>query len=224
MFADGTCTYNGMACAPDDPRLLALTAHVAPVEVRPAAPAPQPPIASPLAPKPSSDRPARFAPTGAGDRRGRRGARPRRRWCHATQPNRIRAAKHGHAVTPICGSGLTDGTLLRPNNRRPVHANGPVEAASLPCNSPARRRIERWHSGQAACLRAPAAHRHLFPRSLFAGPSRFTTPSGLGRPRKPWPICRCAWRCACTAAAKSGGGPVGCKTLHGYSRGTRGTL
>jgi hypothetical protein len=42
LFADGTCDYNGEVCAPDDPRLLALIAHVAPVEVRPAAPAPHP--------------------------------------------------------------------------------------------------------------------------------------------------------------------------------------
>jgi hypothetical protein len=32
IFADGTCYYNGAACAPDDPGVLALIAHVAPVE------------------------------------------------------------------------------------------------------------------------------------------------------------------------------------------------
>jgi hypothetical protein len=37
VYADGRCEYNGEACAPDDPRLLALIAQVAPVEVRPAA-------------------------------------------------------------------------------------------------------------------------------------------------------------------------------------------
>jgi hypothetical protein len=42
VFADGICDYNGEACAPDDPRVLALIAHVAPVEVRPAVPAPHP--------------------------------------------------------------------------------------------------------------------------------------------------------------------------------------
>ena len=42
VYADGRCEYNGEACAPDDPRLLALIAQVAPVEVRPAAPAPRP--------------------------------------------------------------------------------------------------------------------------------------------------------------------------------------
>ncbi len=40
VFADGDCRYNFMVCAPDDARLLALIAQVAPVEVRPAAPAP----------------------------------------------------------------------------------------------------------------------------------------------------------------------------------------
>ena len=37
VFADGRCTYNGLLCAPDDPRVLALIAQVAPVQVRPAA-------------------------------------------------------------------------------------------------------------------------------------------------------------------------------------------
>ena len=36
------CEYNGVACAPDDPRFLALIEQVAPVEVRPAAAARQP--------------------------------------------------------------------------------------------------------------------------------------------------------------------------------------
>jgi hypothetical protein len=44
VSADGTCWYNDEACAPDDPRVLALIAQVAPVEVRPAAPAPLPPL------------------------------------------------------------------------------------------------------------------------------------------------------------------------------------
>jgi hypothetical protein len=55
VFADGTCTYNYEACAPDDPRVLALIAQVAPVEVRPAAPAPHPLLGPPLAPKQSAD-------------------------------------------------------------------------------------------------------------------------------------------------------------------------
>ena len=103
VFADGRCKYNWEDCAPDDPRLLALIAQIAPVEVRPAAGAPHPPLASPLAPKPSSD--------------GLAGSLcPRRRWrppwppsctpmphavagCRATQPNSSRAAPHNHATT-----------------------------------------------------------------------------------------------------------------------------
>ncbi len=55
VYADGRCYYNGEACAPDDPRLLALIAQVAPVEVRPPAPAPPPATRRPLARKQSSD-------------------------------------------------------------------------------------------------------------------------------------------------------------------------
>ena len=54
VSAGGDCTYNGEACAPDDPRLLALVALVAPVEVRPAAPTPTR-HRRPLTPKQSSD-------------------------------------------------------------------------------------------------------------------------------------------------------------------------
>jgi hypothetical protein len=103
VSADGRCTYNFEACAPDDPRLFALIAQVAPVEVRPAAPAPHPPLARPLAPKPSSDGSAgSFCPR----RRSRPPWPPR---CNptphavaggcATQPNSRRTAKHAHAVT-----------------------------------------------------------------------------------------------------------------------------
>ena len=80
VLSGGRRLYNGEVCVPDDPRFLALTAQVAPVEVRPAAPAHRPPtpISPPLAPKQLSDAPARFAPAGAGDRRCHRGATPRR--------------------------------------------------------------------------------------------------------------------------------------------------
>ena len=37
VYANGRCEYNNVDCAPDDPRLLALIAQIAPVEVRPAA-------------------------------------------------------------------------------------------------------------------------------------------------------------------------------------------
>ena len=55
VSADGDCQYNGEACAPDDPRLLALIAQVAPVEVCPTRPSPPPANRRPLAPKQSSD-------------------------------------------------------------------------------------------------------------------------------------------------------------------------
>ena len=79
VFAGGCCYYNREVCAPDDPRLLALIAQVAPVEVRPAARAPHPP--SPAIQTPRSrpmDLPARFAPAGAREGHGHRGASPRR--------------------------------------------------------------------------------------------------------------------------------------------------
>ena len=78
VSADGSCMYNFEACAPDDPRLLALIEMVAPVEVRPAAPAPHPP--SPCH-SPPINRPIRrlvLSPAGARDGRGHRGAPPRR--------------------------------------------------------------------------------------------------------------------------------------------------
>jgi hypothetical protein len=55
VSADGTCQYNDEDCAPDYPRLLALIALVAPVEVRPAAPAPHLPSARHSDPTQSSD-------------------------------------------------------------------------------------------------------------------------------------------------------------------------
>jgi hypothetical protein len=74
--ANGTCTYNGEACAPDDPRLLALIAQVTPVEVCPAAPAP--PHATQTPSDRPMDQPALLAPAGACEDRGHRGASPRR--------------------------------------------------------------------------------------------------------------------------------------------------
>ena len=104
VYADGSyCMYNYVACAPDDPRLLALIAHVAPVEVRPAAAAPHSPIARHSTPSHRPiNQPALFAPAGAGDRRGHRGAPPTPHaavgGC-AIQPNNSRTAPRDHAVT-----------------------------------------------------------------------------------------------------------------------------
>jgi hypothetical protein len=78
VFADGRCKYNGVACAPDDPRLRALIAQVAPVEVRPAAPAPHPLLGPPLRPHAIVRWIGRLVlpPAGAGEDRGHRGAFP----------------------------------------------------------------------------------------------------------------------------------------------------
>jgi hypothetical protein len=103
VYANGRCQFNGVVCAPDDPRMLALIAKVAPVEVRPAARAPHLPSARHSPPSNSPmDQPARFAP-------GRRSRRPRPPRCipmpravsggRATQPNTSRNATHGYAVT-----------------------------------------------------------------------------------------------------------------------------
>ena len=76
VFAGGRCVYNGVGCAPDDPRVLALIAQFAPVEVRSAAPAPQPATQTPS--HRPIDKPARFSPAGAREGHGHRGAFPRR--------------------------------------------------------------------------------------------------------------------------------------------------
>jgi hypothetical protein len=134
VSADGRCSYNGTACAPDDPRLLALIAQVAPVEVRPQPQTP-PAIGPPLTSNRPMDQPARFAPAGAREDHGHRGASPRR--------------------TP-----------------------SPVAVR---------------HNPTAAAL-----YRLIVsPRSLLAGLCSFRLiPFGFGRPRKPWPTCHCALRCA----------------------------
>jgi hypothetical protein len=135
VSADGDCEYNGVGCAPDDPRLLALIAQVATVEVRPAAPAPNPP----LAPKQSSDGSAgSFCPR----RRWRPPWPPRPPIPHAvaggcaTEPNSSRTAKHVRTATRARAFfaelvAREARSLLHPNNRRLVHTNGPVQAASL---------------------------------------------------------------------------------------------
>jgi hypothetical protein len=93
VYADGRCVYNGEDCAPDDPRLLALIAQVAPVEVRPAARATHPPSARHSDPTQSSDGsagsfcpPQALAKTVATEVHSHAA---RRRWwpCDTTQPS-----------------------------------------------------------------------------------------------------------------------------------------
>jgi hypothetical protein len=117
VSANGYCKYNGEDCAPDDPRVLALLAQVAPVEVRPATPAPRLTIAAHLAPKPSSDQPARFAPAGACDRGGQRGASPRRTQALVAVLHKATTAHYKHDQTrsrAVPRSGRTGGTPRAP--------------------------------------------------------------------------------------------------------------
>ncbi len=104
------------------------------------------------------DRPARFAPAGAGDRRGHRGASPIPHavagGC-ATQTNSSRTAKHDHALTRArallrCWSHGSN--PLAPKQPPPgAHPWArPVSVVAMPSSStpPA----ERCHSGRALCL------------------------------------------------------------------------
>jgi hypothetical protein len=117
VSAGGVCSYKGEVCAPDDPRLLALIAQVAPVEVRAAAPTPGPNSRahSPPSHRPMA-RPARFAPAGAGGRRGHRGTPPFRTPSLVVARHSPAAATHQSTSTQrrvhgsFCGSGLTGGT------------------------------------------------------------------------------------------------------------------
>jgi hypothetical protein len=52
-----------------------------------------------------------------------------------------------------------------------------------------------------------------------AGLCGFRVPFWFGRPRKPWPTCQCAWRCACTAPTKLSHTTTG--HAFGYSSGTK---
>ncbi len=130
VHADGRCLYKREFCASDDPRLRALIAHVAPVEVRPAASATQLPS---LHNSPPSDHPMDrllFTPAGAGGRRFHRGAAPHAvaGGC-ATQPNSSHTAKHVHTVTRTRAflRYWSHGRhpLAPTNNRRLVHTKGP---------------------------------------------------------------------------------------------------
>jgi hypothetical protein len=123
VSANGTCKYNYVPCAPDDPRVLALIAQVALVEVRPAAPAPYPP----LAPKQSSD-------GSAGSFCSRRRWRPPWPPRCTPIPHAVAGVVARHTPTaatlqststqwlvraPFCGTDLMGGTLVCTPRARP---------------------------------------------------------------------------------------------------------
>jgi hypothetical protein len=121
VYAGGRCMYNYEACAPDDPRLLALVALVAPVEVRPAARAPHPPSArhSPPSNRPM-DRPARFCPPqalAAAVATEVHSHAARRRWllCDTTQhQSHCNARPRSDACTDRFAEVVTREALLHP--------------------------------------------------------------------------------------------------------------
>jgi hypothetical protein len=196
VFADGGCYYNGATCAPDDPRLLALIAQVAPVEVRP------PATRRPLAPKPSSDGSAGpFC--------------PRRRWrppwpprCtpipHAvaggcvTQPNSSKARPRSDACMGFfCRSVHTASCTLPASGARqwPVRAAGCVAIGIV--------QHAATRGGLHVSVHPP--HAAIVPPEPSCQALRFRYFVRYGRSRKPWPACRCVWRCVRTAATKFGG-------------------
>jgi hypothetical protein len=227
VSVNGTyCMYNYVTCAPDDPRLLSLIAQVAPVKVRPAARAPH----LTLAPKPSSDGSA-----GSFCRR-RRSPPPWPPRCtptphavagvRATQPTSSKARpRSGACAGRVDVGGALDGALLHPNNRpsgadeasltqRRCHAMDAAGTCPLPCHSSARSDA-RW---------SPCTRRTLPSISPALLPGFAVSPFliGFGRPRKPWPTCRYAWRCACTAASQVR--PGSSRALKGRVRAAHGVL
>jgi hypothetical protein len=102
VSADGRCEYNDVACAPDDPRLLALIAQVAPVEV---CPRPSPHRSSPATRPQANVRwisrlvlpPQELAKTFATEVHPH--AARRRWWPCGTIQQSIALQTHGHAVT-----------------------------------------------------------------------------------------------------------------------------
>jgi hypothetical protein len=179
VFAGGTCDYNDVVCAPDDPRLLALIAQVAPVEVRPAALEPatrhSDPKQSPI------DQPARFAPSGAREGHGHRGAPPRR------SPS-LMAVRHNpttgampriDACTRRFDLGRTarghdkKSALLHPDNRRRRHTKGwfgRLRCDAIPTTPPYRTRPRAASCTMHVSVRCTHArdlplHSHPIPRA-----------------------------------------------------------
>jgi hypothetical protein len=88
----------------------------------------------------------------------------------------------------------------------------------MPCRA-------RCDARRPAHRRAHDALRDLFSPEPSCQALQFRHPVRFGRPRKPWPTCHCAWRCARTAATKfAGSRGVVKRALQGYCGDTRGVL
>jgi hypothetical protein len=185
VSANGTCMYNGWDCTPDDPRVLALIALVAPVEVRPAAPAPHPPSARHSDPKQSSHVSAgSFCPR----RRSRRPRPPRcnphaasRRWWPfdtAQRQAQCNARPRIDACTRRFDVGVAWEATLQPPSRAHQAGAGRGSVVAMPC--PAHRRAERCHARRAALCSSLCTCRtshtcrnlplHAHPARLLSGP------------------------------------------------------
>jgi hypothetical protein len=177
VYAGGRCTYNYVVCAPDDPRLLALIAQVAPVEVRTAA-------SAPTRHRPTLPRrigrlvlhPQALASSTATEVHPPRCMPP----LMAVRPEAYnsRSAKHdavqsttmpSRAHMPVRRRGREEGTLVHPDNRRLVHNQaGRGGFVALPC--PAHRRVERAagctvHVSEHIARRDLRLHSHPVPRA-----------------------------------------------------------
>jgi hypothetical protein len=127
----------------------------------------------------------------------------------------------------------------------------PIDPHSPPSNRPMDRPARfaprrRWrpsrpprcnpipHAVAGGCATKPNSSRTAKhkPRSdagaFLAGLCSFGCPVRFGRPRKPWPTCHCAWRCACAAANQVWRGTLGVlihsKGRPEYSQRTPGVL
>ena len=119
--------------------------------------------------------------------------------CHATVQ---------HAVVPNAGirAGLHVSVHMQHARRHPPLHPSPVPRACRRARPFARVLDAHLTRPIATVFFSPSLDDlETVPVGPVAGRCSCDTPFGFGRPRKPWPTCRCAWRCACTAATKFGG-------------------
>ena len=224
VSADGRCTYNSMACAPDDPRVLALIAQVAPVEVRPAVPAPHPPLArhSPPSNRPM-DRPAHFAPAGAGGRLGHRGAPPRR------TPSLV-SVRHNPTAAALHRTPRSDACARRFAVVVAREAQAHVPSCTLPPSSAprgrARRRTEHWRARGGLHVSVHTSPPSLPVRSLLGRALQLSHPVSVWQAEEAvanLPL-RLAVRLHCGHPSSAWCARGTEEALHGCSQSTRGTL
>ncbi len=98
----------------------------------------------------------------------------------------------------------------------------PSRTARLPsCSTP--RAVSRCAPDApiaAVCFSRASKTQKPVPVGPLAGLCCFGVPFRFGRRRKPWPTCRCAWRCVRTAATKRAHGTAG-HTRSGTLSGTK---